>query len=91
MLPSGAWIELDLRLVKREAGRFVTDLGKGGEHGEVFDSGKLAYWGLQSAGKGTHATAMQVGGFDRNSKDRPGLIGSIAKQFGLRRGGRINS
>lgn len=83
LLPEGAWIELDHRLVKREAGRFVTDLGPGGEHGDTFDSGKLAYWGLQSAGV-VGAAAVQVGtgtGAASPAK-RPGLIGPIGRIVG---------
>lgn len=79
LLPAGDWIELDLRLVKREAGRFVTDLGPAGEHGEIFDSGKLAYWGLQSGGNnadGVHA--IQVGGTAAKTQ-RAGLKGSFNK------------
>lgn len=82
LLPAGEWIELDHRLVKRESGRFVTDLGPGGEHGETFDAGKLAYWGLQSGGS-VRAEAMRVGGPGKNLlKNRPGLIGPIGRTFG---------
>ena len=84
LLPAGEWIEFDHRLVKREAGRFVTDLGPAGEHGDTFDSGKLAYWGLQTTGRPT-AHAAQVGTGVSPSKpliNRPGLIGPL-------RGGRI--
>lgn len=84
LLPAGEWIEYDHRLVKREAGRFVTDLGKNGEHGDTFDSGKLAYWGLQSGGS-PQAAAAQVGtgvSGSKNLNNRPGLIGPL-------RGGRV--
>lgn len=94
LLPAGAFIELDHRLVKREGGRFVTDLGPGGEHGDSFDAGKLAYWGLQAGGS-TQAQAMQVGGSGANSslKNRPGLIGPIGGGRSLNRhsGARLNS
>jgi hypothetical protein len=77
LLPAGAWIELDLRLVKRDGGRFVTDLGPGGEHGEVFDSGKLAYWGLQSRTNSTDGIkAIAVGGTP-GKQPREGLKGSF--------------
>lgn len=80
LLPAGAWVALDLRLVRRESGRFTTDLGPGGEHGEVFDSGKQAYWGLQNR---THSAEgilpMQVGGADRTTGHRQ-LLGSLLKK-----------
>lgn len=79
LLPAGSFIELDHRLVKREAGRFVTELGPSGEHGDTFDSGKLAYWGIQNSGT-TRAHAAQVGtgaGNPNPLKSRPGLIGPI--------------
>jgi hypothetical protein len=91
LLPTGAWIELDLRLVKREGGRFITDLGKGGEHGEVFDSGKLAYWGLHSGSGKVSAKAISVGGISSKKASRPGIIGSIAKHLGRRSGSHISS
>lgn len=79
LLPAGAWIELDLRLVKREAGRFVTDLGPGGEHGDIFDSGKLAYWGLQSRTNSAEGVkAVQVGGAAGKAMRRK-LQGSFGK------------
>lgn len=83
-LPAGEWIEFDHRLVKREAGRFVTDLGPAGEHGDTFDAGKLAYWGLHSSGS-PQAHAAQVGTGVSGSQplvNRPGLIGPL-------RGGRV--
>lgn len=79
LLPAGEWIEFDHRLVKREAGRFVTDLGPGGEHGDTFDSGKLAYWGLHATGT-PQAAAAQVGtglSPSQSLRDRPGLIGPL--------------
>jgi hypothetical protein len=77
LLPAGSWIELDLRLVKRDGGRFVTDLGPGGEHGEVFDSGKLAYWGLQSRTNSAEGVkAVSVGGSVAKAP-REGLKGSF--------------
>jgi hypothetical protein len=78
-LPAGEWIEFDHRLVKRESGRFVTDLGPGGEHGDTFDSGKLSYWGLQSGGT-VQAHAAQVGSGVSGAQsliNRPGLIGPL--------------
>ena len=79
LLPAGAWVELDLRLVRREAGRFTTELGPGGEHGEIFDSGKQAYWGLQNRSHSADGIQpMQVGGLTSPTHRR--LLGSLIKQ-----------
>jgi len=94
LLPAGDWIEFDHRLVKVEAGRFVTDLGPQGEHGDTFDAGKLAYWGLNSSGTPrAHAAAVGTGvSTSSNSlKNRAGLIGPIrGRRFG-EGGARMNS
>lgn len=83
LLPAGEWIEFDHRLVKVESGRFVTDLGPAGEHGDTFDSGKLALWGLHSGGPvAAHATPVGTAAASSSASasslmDRPGLIGPI--------------
>lgn len=51
------WLGDDRRLVRREKGSFVADLGPNGEHGDTFDSGKLAYWGLVRPGRAEIAAA----------------------------------
>lgn len=89
LLPAGEWIELDIRLVKREGGRFVTELGPGGEHGDIFDGCKLSYWGLQSGGP-VKADAAQVGGFGAKPQ-RPGVVGNILQQLGIRPPRRLSS
>jgi hypothetical protein len=63
LLPAGEWVMLDHRLVMREGGGFVTNLGPNGEHGDTFDAGKLAYWGLNGSGGPVRADAIQVGNF----------------------------
>lgn len=65
-LPAGEWIEVDHRLVMREAGGFKTELGPHGEHGDTFDAGKLAYWGLHSSSGSVRADPIQVGDFGFN-------------------------
>jgi hypothetical protein len=69
LLPGGEWIMLDHRLVKREAGGFQTDTGPNGEHGDTFDAGKLAYYGLQSTSGTVRAEALQVGSFGGMNSD----------------------
>lgn len=86
-LPAGDWIEFDHRLVKVEAGRFVTELGPSGEHGDTFDAGKLAYWGLNTGGKvRAHAVPVSSGitGGNKSLKNRAGLIGPLrgGRRFG---------
>lgn len=78
-LPTGEWIELDQRLVKREGGRFVTDLGPNGEHGDTFDSCKLALWGLQSGGP-IQAEAIGIGAAGSTKPIRQGIIGPLGKR-----------
>lgn len=73
LLPADDWIALDHRLVKREAGGFVTDTGKDGQHGDTFDSCKLAYWSLTGSGGNVTAEPLQVGTYGSQGGERPGL------------------
>lgn len=69
LLPGGKWIADDYRLVNKEAGRFVTALGKSGEHGDNFDSGKLALWGLLGrTGSARGVEAVAVGDYGEEKK-----------------------
>lgn len=56
-LPAGDWIIEDHRLVMREKGSFMANLGPNGEHGDTFDSGKLANWCLVRGGRAEAAGA----------------------------------
>jgi hypothetical protein len=47
-LPPERYLRDDHRLVKRDRGSFTTELGANGEHGDTFDSGKLALHALTS-------------------------------------------
>jgi len=60
--PEGAFIKEDRRLVQKSKGLFVTLTGKGGKHGDTFDSGKHARWALLSSGA-AEASGAQVGDF----------------------------
>lgn len=44
------YIKTDMRLVRRDRGSFQTELGTNGEHGDTFDSHKLALHALKSTG-----------------------------------------
>lgn len=73
-LPPGDWIAADHRLVKREAGGFVTETGKGGEHGDTFDACKLAHWLLAGRiGSARGVSAVRVGEFNAGTVARPGI------------------
>ncbi|MES2596371.1 MAG: hypothetical protein V4662_13585 [Verrucomicrobiota bacterium] len=59
--PEAAFAKEDRRLVQKQKGKFVTLTGKGGKHGDTFDSGKHARWALLSNGPAS-AFALQLGG-----------------------------
>lgn len=44
------YIKTDMRLVRKDRGSFDTELGTNGEHGDTFDSHKLALHALKSTG-----------------------------------------
>jgi hypothetical protein len=56
------YIREDFRRVRKDRGTFVCEIGPGGEHGDTFDSHKLAQHALESTGQGafTSETAAQV-------------------------------
>jgi hypothetical protein len=91
VLPPEEFILSDHRLVKKQSGGYVTEVDDEGNHGDTFDSGKLSYWGHRRPGGRTRAKALAVGSSGSKGKDRPGIIGSIARQFGFRGGRRISS
>ncbi len=55
-LPPEKYLRDDHRLVKRDRGSFTTDLGPAGEHGDTFDSGKLALHALTSTSGAIEST-----------------------------------
>jgi len=63
--PESAFCKEDRRLVQKQKGKFLTLTGKGGKHGDTFDSGKHARWALLSNGSAEAAavslTAPQSG------------------------------
>jgi len=74
-IPAAEWLLKDHRLVKNHAGGYATDLDDAGNHGDTFDSGKLAHWAHVNRGKRSAAgiAAMQVGGNGRPGGDRRGM------------------
>ena len=72
-LPPGDWIKEDHRLVTREKGGFVYNLGKDGQHCDTFVSTELAYWGLCSSSGPVEASAAQVGSFGHARRDDDSL------------------
>ena len=59
--PEGPFLKEDRRLVQKSKGKFVTLTGKGGKHGDTFDSGKHARWSLLSNGP-AEAAAVPLSG-----------------------------
>lgn len=90
-LPPQTFLLDDHRLVKKQSGGYTTEVDEGGNHGDTFDSGKLAYWGHISGSGKVSAHAISVGGLASKKPSRPGLIGSIARQLGRRSGSHISS
>lgn len=58
--PDEKWFRDDQRRVHRDKGTFVTELGENGEHGDTFDSGKLAYWALEHGTGRAEAEAAAI-------------------------------
>jgi hypothetical protein len=84
--PEAAFIKEDRRLVTKSRGLFVTLTGKGGKHGDTFDSGKLARWSLlssgpaEAAGVGLSPSARIRSAWDRTAEDEDAFT---ADTFGL--------
>ena len=54
-------LKVDFRLVKRDRGGFVTDIGPGGRHGDTFNAVKLGLHSLISASGPAEAEAVGTG------------------------------
>jgi len=76
-IAGGEWIIKDHRLVKHHAGSYATDTDDAGNHGDTFDSGKLAYWGHIRGARGTSrgVAGAKVGGSSGQAKRK--LAGSF--------------
>lgn len=72
-MPAGKWLRDDHRLVFRDKGGFVAKIGPNGEHGDTFDSGKLALWALESGGGPVQAAATPTGFSGGAATPRRGL------------------
>lgn len=77
-LPSGQFLTDDHRLVQRERGTFVAATSRTGQHGDLFDSGKLALWSLIKGGGRVRADAVDISG-GGSAPLRPGLFGPIKR------------
>lgn len=60
--PDEKWLRDDQRRVRREKGTFFSETGENGEHGDTFDSGKLAYWALEHGTGRAAAQGVSIGG-----------------------------
>ncbi|ODU24544.1 MAG: hypothetical protein ABS95_01765 [Verrucomicrobia bacterium SCN 57-15] len=62
ILPPERYLREDFRRVRKDRGTFACEIGPGGEHGDTFDSHKLAMHAIESVGDGafTSETAAQV-------------------------------
>lgn len=79
-LPLGDWLKNDHRLVTKDRGSFVTALGRNGEHGDTFDSGKLAVYAIEKGSGRIQASGAAVGSMGGSKPKRPGIIGPIGQQ-----------
>lgn len=81
-LPVSDYVKADHRLVMRDRGSFTTSLGRAGEHGDTFDSGKLSVWAIDSGTGRIQADAAAVGFTSVPKPQRPGLTGPIGRRIG---------
>lgn len=63
--PAATWIKDDRRLVKKVKGLFNAETDSLGQHGDTWDAGKLAYWGLKKRGRPEAAGISISGGTDK--------------------------
>ncbi len=69
--PEAPFIKEDRRLVQKSKGLFITLTGKGGKHGDTFDSGKHARWALLSSGAAEiEGVSLSSGAEQGNPRDR---------------------
>ncbi len=81
--PGEKWYRDDQRRVIRDKGSFATETGENGEHGEVFDSGKLAFWALEHGTGRVEAQAVPVGqGLSGQRPQRQDALNPYAALFG---------
>lgn len=59
-IPDERFLKDDHRLVKKDKGLFVASVSPDGQHGDTFDSGKLAKWALTRGGP-AEISAVTVG------------------------------
>jgi hypothetical protein len=66
-LPSERWVKDDFRLVRRDKGSFLTEMDSAGNHGDSFDSTKLALHALTKRGGVAWAEAAQLSEYSAGS------------------------
>ena len=64
-LPEARWLKDDFRLVVRSRGTFETQVDSAGNHGDTFDSTKLALHALIAKGGPVEAAACRVGTYGK--------------------------
>jgi hypothetical protein len=80
-LPDETWVRNDFRLVKRSGGSFETDLDEAGNHGDTFDSTKLALHALTAGGGPAEAAAAAVGRITSGTEPGRILRNPYARKF----------
>jgi hypothetical protein len=85
-MPDERFLKDDHRLVKKDKGLFVASVSPDGQHGDTFDSGKLARWALTKGGP-AEISAVSVGKLSHGRMLPAGLKNPLllAKQRQLQR------
>ena len=72
-LPAHEYVKEDHRLVRRDCGNFVCSPASDGKHGDTFDSGKLALYGLNSLATGAEIVRQMDWILSRMKKGHAGM------------------
>jgi len=80
LLPYETWVRDDFRLVKKDKGRFVNETDTDGNHGDCFDSTKMALHALRHGSGPVEATACPVGLLSGVKQGRAGILNPYAPE-----------
>ncbi len=80
-LPDELWVKNDFRLVKRSGGSFETEVDEAGNHGDTFDSTKLALHALSCGGGPVEAVAATVGRLSSGTESGRILLNPYARHY----------